>query len=106
MPVTDLPQVQSMLNQPLTEREKQLDEELSAFLREFSTSNKQAASQTGQGSPTASSAIVGQLEKYPYLEPSPADKPYTTGVVFTSIATRIPHCKTWCRYKESLFPSA
>ena len=82
VPVTDLPQVQSMLNQPLTEREKQLDEELSAFLREFSTSNKQTTSQTGQGSPTASSAIVGQLEKYPYLEPSPADKPYTPQELF------------------------
>ena len=83
VPITDLPQVQSMLSQPLTEREKQLDEELSAFLREFSTSNKQSLSRTGHSSsPTASSAIVGQLEKYPYLEPSPSDKPYTPQELF------------------------
>lgn len=87
VPVDELANLQEILNNPLTEKEKQLDEELTKFMNEFSS-----ALQNGKGGKgvkpsntvnnTNTTAITGYLETFPFLETSPNDKPYTPQELF------------------------
>ncbi|GCF00411.1 37S ribosomal protein, mitochondrial [Zygosaccharomyces mellis] len=76
---------QTSLSQPLTEKEKQLDEELTEFLTKYSKLNKvinnedvNSSDSTGRidGKP------VSHHKKYPYLVPSSRDRPYTSQELF------------------------
>lgn len=72
------------LDKPLTSKEKQLDEELTAFLRQYSQSNKLINTDEGaqDNSRRSIDLAAAQNKKYPYLIPSARDKPYTTQELF------------------------
>ena len=82
--VSQIGELQKTLNMPLTPKEKQLDEELTSFLNEFSSvSGTSAVADAASISPsTQASVIRGQLDQFPFLEPSQNDKPYTPQELF------------------------
>ncbi|CAB4256866.1 similar to Saccharomyces cerevisiae YHL004W MRP4 Mitochondrial ribosomal protein of the small subunit [Maudiozyma barnettii] len=81
--VDELDELQKVLDKPLTAKEKQLDEELTSFLNEFSSASSLGSSpsvlSTGNNE---NASIGGQLEQFPFLEPSSNDKPYTPQELF------------------------
>ena len=82
VPVDELTKLQKTLDKPLTEKEKQLDEELTSFLNEFSSATTRATSTaTGETHPSNIS-LRGQLQQFPFLEPSSNDMPYTPQELF------------------------
>ncbi|SMN21812.1 similar to Saccharomyces cerevisiae YHL004W MRP4 Mitochondrial ribosomal protein of the small subunit [Maudiozyma saulgeensis] len=81
--VDDLNDLQKVLDNPLTAKEKQLDEELTSFLNEFSSSSSLGSSQPSLSTDNKETvSIRGQLEQFPFLEPSANDKPYTPQELF------------------------
>lgn len=81
VPITEIPKFEKLLNKPLTAKEKQLDEELSAFLNEFSTPDS-LTSETDSNESIKKMSTFGQVGRYPYLERSSNDKPYTPQELF------------------------
>lgn len=80
----DYKDLESSLNQSLSPREKQLDEELAHFLKKYSQLNKLInTEEDDQSVPQRSlSAAAAQNKRYPYLVPSARDKPYTSQELF------------------------
>lgn len=72
------------LNKPLTPKEKQLDEELTDFLRKYSQSNKLINTEESAQDVSRRSIdlAAAQNKRYPYLIPSARDKPYTSQELF------------------------
>ncbi|KAG0672497.1 37S ribosomal protein, mitochondrial [Maudiozyma exigua] len=82
VPVDELAKLQKILDKPLTEKEKQLDEELTTFLNEFSLATNSSTSSTVEQTHLSSVSLRGQLQQFPFLEPSSNDMPYTPQELF------------------------
>lgn len=84
-PVDEIDGLQNIPNQPLSEKEKQLDEELTDFLTKYSQSNRLINNEDVTADLTSSasgSQLASHHKKYPYLVPSSRDKPYTSQELF------------------------
>lgn len=84
-PLENIDGFQSSLDQPLTEKEKQLDEELTDFLVKYSKLNKVINNEdinVGDATNTGDVKLASHHKKYPYLIPSSRDKPYTSQELF------------------------
>lgn len=67
--------------EPLTEKEKQLDEELTLFLKQFSQNNK-VIEVKNESNNVKSSSTYSQTKLFPFLVPSPKEKPYSSQELF------------------------
>lgn len=92
--VNEMGNLQKTLNMPLTAKEKQLDEELTSFLNEFSSMVGAPVTPESVSANVQTSAIRGQLEQFPFLEPSSNDKPYTPQELFLR---QLKHAKQTAR---------
>ncbi|CAR26074.1 hypothetical protein ZYGR_0E00530 [Zygosaccharomyces rouxii] len=84
-PLDKIDGLQNVTDQPLTEKEKQLDEELTDFLTKYSQLNKLINNEdvnAGDAATSINGKIASHHKKYPYLVPSSRDKPYTSQELF------------------------
>ncbi|AQZ12380.1 MRP4 (YHL004W) [Zygosaccharomyces parabailii] len=81
MPVEELGDLTNILNKPLTEKEKQLDEELTDFLTKYSQHNK-VISNEDVADDNSNGGRAAHAKRFPYLVPSARHKPYTSQELF------------------------
>ncbi|CCK68971.1 mitochondrial 37S ribosomal protein uS2m KNAG_0B05380 [Huiozyma naganishii CBS 8797] len=82
VPAEEASKLENMLKSPLTVKEKQLDEQLTEFFNEFTHLGKQSSSSAAKDTENHTLNISQQLNKYPFLEPSANDDPYTPQELF------------------------
>lgn len=95
------------VNAPLTPKEKQLDEELTDFLRKYSQMNRLINTDDNtEGQVQRSFQVAAaQNKKYPYLVPSARDKPYTTQELFLRQMKHASHtAKLGANIEKVYFP--
>ncbi|SCV00238.1 LAMI_0G03774g1_1 [Lachancea mirantina] len=80
-PIDELGGLNEALNIPLTEKEQQLDEQLTLFLKQFSQENKVIEGKTDDITTKPFSLGRGKLS-FPYLVPTPRNKPYSRQELF------------------------
>lgn len=105
---TPMDEVESLsvdLNGPLTPREKQLDEELTDFLRKYSQRNRLISTEGNAEDKAQRSfqAAAAQNKKYPYLVPSSRDKPYTSQELFLRQMKHASHTAKLGAYVEKVY---
>lgn len=104
---TNLDEVEKLgidLNKPLTAKEKQLDEELTDFLRKYSQSNKLLnTDENVQDNTRSIDVAAAQNKKYPYLIPSARDKPYTSQELFLRQMKHASHTAKLGAYIEKVY---
>ncbi|QLQ78179.1 hypothetical protein HG537_0A04260 [Torulaspora globosa] len=93
------------LNRPLTPREKQLDEELTDFLRKYSQSNKliNTDENVQDNDQRSIDVAAAQNKKYPYLIPSARGKPYTSQELFLRQMKHASHTAKLGAYIEKVY---
>lgn len=99
--------VANSLMEPLTAKEKQLDEQLTEFFRKYSQSNKLITTDEDVQdlSDKSMTAAAAQNKRYPYLVPSAKDKPYTTQELFLRQIKHASHtAKLGAEIHEVYFP--
>ncbi|SCU94777.1 LADA_0G11144g1_1 [Lachancea dasiensis] len=72
----EIPDFQKSLSKELRVKEKQLDEELTSFLRQFSQLNKVVEPKL-ENEETHKQSFQSRTKSFPFLVPSPKDKPYS-----------------------------
>ncbi|CCF55617.1 hypothetical protein KAFR_0A01790 [Kazachstania africana CBS 2517] len=91
----------AILKNPLTAKEKLLDEKLSEFLEEFSntTAYEHVQYSTSYSTPLTSDRTGAAIDKFPFLETSSSDKSYTPQELFLR---QLNHSKHMARLGATL----
>lgn len=106
-PLDEIDKLGVDVNGTLTEREKQLDEELTDFLRKYSQLNRLInTEENSEGEAQRSfQAAAAQNKRYPYLVPSARDKPYTSQELFLRQMKHAQHtAKLGANIEKVYFP--
>lgn len=106
-PMAEFPDLANTLMEPLTAKEKQLDEQLTEFLRKYSHLNKliNTEEDVQDLSDKSLTAAAAQNKRYPYLVPSAKDKPYTTQELFLRQMKHASHtAKLGAEIQKVYFP--
>lgn len=105
MPVEQVGDLSTILNKSLTEKEKQLDEELTDFLTKYSQHNKIFNNQDVEPNDETAIERAVHAKKFPYLVPSARNKPYTSQELFLRQMKHASHtAKLGANVEKVYFP--